>query len=95
MAKKAVMNVRNGLLGILILVIGVVAGIFLLGQNLDYRNSAKGILDQKYVVCHRVGVTDNRWEEIVVKTEELSTRLNAGDIFGNCPKDLPDVQDQN
>lgn len=95
MDKKAVRNIRNGLIGIVILVSGVVAGILLLGQNLDYRNRAKEMLDQVYVVCHRVGVTDNRWEEIEVKAMDLSTRLNQGDIFGNCPKNLLYPEGQN
>jgi len=86
MVKRVRDNIRNGLIGIVILLVGVVAGIFLLDQNsLDFRNKAKEVLEQKHTVCHRVGVTDNRWEEIVVTTEELSLRLNEGDIFGNCP----------
>jgi hypothetical protein len=90
MTKKLKINLRNGLIGIIILVAGVIFGIVLLGQNQDYRNKAKEILNQSYTVCHRVGVTDNRWEEITVKTEELSTRLNQGDIFGECPENLLD-----
>jgi hypothetical protein len=88
MSKKVNNNIRNGLIGIVILVFGVVFGIILLGQNQDYRNKAKEILNQSYSICHRVGVTDNRWEDITVKTEELSTRLNQGDIFGKCPENL-------
>ena len=89
MVKRVRNNILNGVIGVVILLVGVVAGILLLGRDsLDFRNKAMEILEQTYVVCHRVGVTDNRWEEIVVTTEELSTRLNQGDIFGNCPSDI-------
>jgi len=95
MTKKVSKNIKSGLLGIFILLAGVIAGILLLGQNQDYRNKAKEVLKQTYTVCHRVGVTDNRWEEIVVKTEDLSLRLNQGDIFGKCPRELLDDGDEN
>jgi hypothetical protein len=86
MVKRLRANLLSGLIGVGILVLGVVVGIFLVSQNQDYRNRAKEILNQTYTVCHRVGVTDNRWEEITVTAEELSQRLNEGDIFGKCPE---------
>lgn len=95
MVKKVKSKIINGIIGIVILLLGVISGIFLLNQNLDYRNRAKEILNQEYVVCHRVGVTDNRWEEIKVKAEDLSTRLNSGDIFGNCPRNGSNTTDPN
>lgn len=79
-------NIRSGILGIIILVIGVIVGLILIDQTQDFSNKAREKVSKTYTVCHKSEVSGGSvWEEIEVNQEELSTHLNHGDIFGKCP----------
>ena len=84
MAKR---DIKTGILGVVILVVGVVVGLILINQTQEFRNAAKEEVEKEYVVCHKEMVAGGEvWSEIYVTQEELSERLNNGDIFGNCPR---------
>ncbi|KKQ98634.1 MAG: hypothetical protein UT24_C0009G0135 [Candidatus Woesebacteria bacterium GW2011_GWB1_39_12] len=82
MAKKG----KNtfGLLGILLLVIGVAAGVVLVLQVQDFRNKAKELEKETFVVCHKEEGGDY-WSLIELKESDLEEHLNHGDILGGCP----------
>ncbi|KKQ51795.1 hypothetical protein A2865_03220 [Candidatus Woesebacteria bacterium RIFCSPHIGHO2_01_FULL_39_17] len=82
MAKKQKSTL--GLLGILLLVIGVAAGVILVMQVQDFRNKAKELENETFVVCHKEEGGDY-WSLIEVKESELEEYLNRGDILGGCP----------
>ena len=79
---------KSNLVGIVILLLGVIVGVFLIGQTTSFKNSAMVKVENKYKICHKTGDIDKPWEELEVNSEELSTYLNNGDIFGECPQEL-------
>ena len=83
MARK---NIHSNLLGIIILISGVIIGVILVGQAQYFRNKAKEVPPETYTICHKTGNSENPWEEITVNKDELSQRINDGDIFGECPE---------
>ena len=83
MTKK---KLHSSILGIIILISGVIIGIILVGQAQYFRNKAKEIPSDTYTICHKTGDTEKAWEELIVAKEELSERINEGDIFGECPE---------
>ena len=81
MAKKQ--KKTFGILGIILLLVGVAAGVVLVMQVQDFRNKAKEIQGEEYVVCHKEEDGDY-WSVIEVTREELEGHLNHGDILGGC-----------
>lgn len=80
-------DIKTGILGVAILVLGVIVGLILINQTQEFRNAAKENVDKKYIICHKETVnSEESWSEISVSQEELSEYLNTGDIFGNCPE---------
>lgn len=77
---------KKNIVGVLILLIGVVVGLILVDQTQVFKNKAKELDSQSYVVCHKTDDPEIPWEEIMVKSVDLTEYLNAGDIFGNCPE---------
>jgi hypothetical protein len=78
-------NLKSSIFGVLILLIGIVIGVFLVGQSQYFRNSAKEEVEPMFTVCHKSG---SIWEELSVNDESLKKYLDNGDIFGNCPSNL-------
>ena len=78
-------DLKRGILGILILLVGIIIGVILVGQTQSFKNKAKERTQQTYTICHKTGISASPWEEIQVDAEKLPQYLNAGDIFGKCP----------
>ena len=81
-------DLKSNLLGILILLVGVIVGVVLVRQTQVFKNKAKEISAEKYMICHKTGDPKLSWEQITVNADELPLYLNNGDIFGECPEDL-------
>ncbi len=75
-------------LGIIVLVIGVAAGVLLVSQVQDFRNRAKEKEKNMYDICHKTLNPDKPWEQMTVKPENLEEHLNHGDILGECPEEV-------
>ena len=72
------------IIGILILLLSVLAGLFLINTDQEFRERADVRKTEQFLVCHTgVGGT---WGQIQVEIDDLDTHLNHGDIFGECPK---------
>ena len=76
---------KKDLVGVLVLVIGVLAGLLLLDQSTEYREKAKQEIERKVTLCHKTGLVENPWIEIEVKESELGDYIDSGDILGECP----------
>lgn len=76
---------KSSVLGIVILVLGIVAGVFLIQQSQEFRERADLKKEQMIVICHRVSNGETVWEEIEVPESELEVHINHGDLLGNCP----------
>lgn len=92
---------KTSLVGILLLIIGLVAGVFLVQQSQEFRERAGLKKEQMIVVCHRAVVEEDFWEEIEVLESELKLHIDHGDLLGNCPDSFkradlgtPERQDQ-
>lgn len=79
---------RSTLLGILLLMFGVLAGLILVQKTQDIRNKAKEKANSEAVVCHKNLKGGKLWEQISIQRTDLETHLNHGDILGECPKGL-------
>ena len=73
-----------GLLGILLLMIGLAAGVILVMQVQDFRNKAKELQEEEFVVCHKEADGDY-WSVTIIGEGDLEQSLKNGDILGGCP----------
>ena len=71
---------------LLIMLIGVAAGILLIGQTQEFREKAKQEKKVKYKICHKTGSSENPWQQIEVDEAALKAHIDHGDIIGECPK---------
>ena len=76
---------KKGLLGILILILGLFAGLILIKRSQEFRERAQEDDESTYTVCHKTNFVDKPWEEIeVVGAEALQYHLSIGDKLGPC-----------
>ncbi len=71
---------------LLIMLIGIVAGILLIDQTQEFREKAKQEEKIKYKVCHKTGSTETPWMQIEVDENALKVHVDHGDITGDCPQ---------
>ena len=81
-------QLKSGVFGILILVVGIIVGVILVRQTQSFKNKAKEQMGKNYIVCHKTEDSESPWKEIMVDAEELPSYLNTGDIFGRCPDSI-------
>lgn len=87
------MNIKN-ILGVLLLMVGLIAGVFLVQQSQEFRERAGLEKEQLVVVCHKSLQQEGAWEEIEVSESNLEEHIDHGDILGNCPKDFVIIEGQ-
>ena len=76
---------KSNLLGVLILMIGLLAGLMLVAQNQEIRNRAGLTKSQNIIVCHRTGNPESPWVEMEIPEADLQVHIDHGDILGECP----------
>jgi hypothetical protein len=86
---------KSSIVGVIVLVLGLLAGVFLIQQSQEFRERAGVEEEQMIVICHRVPNNGASWEEIEVSEDELGAYIDQGDLLGNCPDDFKriDVKD--
>jgi len=72
-------------LGVILLIIGVFAGVVLVQSEQDVRNKASELREHKVVICHKTGSDTNSWNQIEISENAVDSHLAHGDIRGNCP----------
>ncbi|MBN1168902.1 hypothetical protein JXA63_03340 [Candidatus Woesebacteria bacterium] len=81
---KSVLS-KTGIIGIVVLIIGLLAGVFLVQQSQEFREKAGDGDQQMVVICHRLDNGETLWEEIEVSEGELENYMDQGSLIGTCP----------
>ncbi len=77
-------DLKSGVFGIIVLVIGIIVGVMLVKQTQVFKNKAMEQAGKMYTVCHKTGDPKQPWKELKVTADSLPLYLNNGDIYGEC-----------
>lgn len=80
------------ILGLVILVVGVLAGVLLIQQSQEYREKAAKLEARQVTICHLESREDNLWFEMKVLPENLQKHIDQGDLLGKCPLPEPNFE---
>jgi hypothetical protein len=73
----------SAVVGAILLIIGIAAGVLLVQRSQDIRNKANVETEEIYEICHKDQL--GRWVQLEVDKDQLQDFLNMGDIYGQCP----------
>lgn len=85
MARVVAFNAFSALIGVVILILSVFAGVYLVKQEQNIANRAEELREHKVNVCHKTGSQSNPWVQIEISENAMNAHLEHGDIQGNCP----------